>query len=386
MRLRENLEARRPLPRVVVQGKPTASQREAANRLLATPGAIGPVRIRTQVIADVLREAGIADGIEPCLTALDGPMVDRISLRENDAAIWNAIAVEAETTLSLGRSATIVREIIASGLLRRLAANQPEDARELIRQARNVLNRLHGDQPVYLAEMSALSTGDAHALDRDRALGRLVLRLTGWNGEEGVLAWRSAWVSIGVLTDAVSASTLTLNLSVGGQGRLARLFACVRGEPVRLTARQLDKDETPFDVRGRTVFVCENPTVVAAAAHALGDQCPPLVCVDGRPTTPSLLLLRRLERDGAQLRYQGDADWPGLAIAADLRQHVRLEPWRLTAQGLALCGDRPGPPLEGNPVETPWDPSLAGALAQRQRALHEEMVLDLLLSDLREHR
>jgi uncharacterized protein (TIGR02679 family) len=95
------------------------------------------------------------------------------------------------------------------------------------------------------------------------------------------------------------------------------------------------------------------------------------------------LLLRQLERDGATLRYQGDGDWPGVGIASDLRRHVRLQPWRLTARDLPLVADRPGPPLEGQRIETPWDPPLADALVRRGRALHEETVLDLLLGDLR---
>lgn len=81
--------------------------------------------------------------------------------------------------------------------------------------------------------------------------------------------------------------------------------------------------------------------------------------------------------------YQGDGDWPGVAIAADLRRHVRLQPWRLTSHDLSLLTERPGPPLEGQRIETPWDPPLADALARRGSALHEEAVLDLLLGDLR---
>lgn len=254
-RLRAELESRRPLPGTVSKAQPTVAEREAANRLLATPAAIGSIRVRTEDIIRLLSEAGIADGIEPCLIALDGPLVDRVGQRETDAATWNAIAQEAEVTLSPGRGIEVVRAVLANGLLRRLSANQPEDARELIRQARSVLDCLHSDRPAHLADVSARATGDAHALDRDRALGRLVLRLAGWDGDEGVLAWRSAWASVGVLTDAVSASTLVLNLPLDGQGRLARLFACMRGEPVRLTARQLDGEEVSWGVRDRKSVV-----------------------------------------------------------------------------------------------------------------------------------
>ena len=331
----------------------------------------------------MLRDAAIAEDIASCVIALDGPIVDRVAQRDAGVAAWNAVYDDATSALAPLCPASNFREILTSGLLRRLSANQPHDAHLLVGQAVSVMTRLQARPSMHLAELAAVAIGDAHALDRDRALGRFVLRLTGWNGDEGVLAWRAAWISQGIQVDAVSASTLTLNLQALGDARLARVCESMFGEPMRLTARQLDRTETSFSVRGRTVFVCENPTVIAVAASALGADCPPLVCVDGRATTPSLLLLRQLERDGATMLYQGDGDWPGIAIAADLRRHVPLRSWRLTSKDLALLGARIGPPLEGLRVETPWDPPLADALALRGSALHEEAVLDLLLDDLR---
>ena len=382
-RVRAELEAGRSIPATITQQKPTEVEREAANRLLGTPGVIGPVRIRSAELELMLRDAAIAEDIVSCVVALDGPIVDRVAQRDAGVAAWNAVYDDAISALTPLCPSINLREILTSGLLRRLSANQPQDAHLLLGQAVSVMTRLQARPSMHLAELAAVAIGDAHALDRDRALGRFVLRLTGWNGDEGVLAWRAAWVSLGIQVDAVSASTLTLNLQALGDARLARVCESMLGEPVRLTARQLDRTETSFSVRDRTVFVCENPTVVAAAASALGVHCPPLVCVDGRATTPSLLLLRQLERDGATMLYQGDGDWPGIAIAADLRHHVPLRSWRLTSQDLPLLGARIGPPLEGLRVETPWDPPLADALTLRGSALHEEAVLDLLLGDMR---
>jgi uncharacterized protein (TIGR02679 family) len=382
-RVRTELEAGRPIPATITRKEPTEAEREAANRLFGTPGDLGPVRIRSAELELMLREAAIANDIASCIVALDGPLVDRAAQRTADAAAWNAVYAETAAALAPLCPSLSLQKLLESGLLRRLSVNQPQDARQLVGQTVSVMTRLRAGRSMHLAELSAVATGDAHALDRDHALGLLVLRLTGWSGDGGVLAWKSAWASLGVLVHAVSASTLTLNLQALGDVRLARICESMRGEPLRLTARQIDRKETAFSVRGRTVFVCENPTVIAAAADALGEQCPTIVCVDGRATTPSLLLLRQLERDGATLRYQGDGDWPGIEIAADLRRHVRLQPWRLTAHDLPFVADRPGPPLEGQRIETPWDPPLADALVRRGRALHEETVLDLLLGDLR---
>src|SRR5438067_9664159 len=54
------------------------------------------------------------------------------------------------------------------------------------------------------------------------------------------------------------------------------------GQPVYLTARQLLRDPPLFpSLRGRRVYVCENPTVVAEAANVLGFASAPVVCASG---------------------------------------------------------------------------------------------------------
>jgi hypothetical protein len=55
------------------------------------------------------------------------------------------------------------------------------------------------------------------------------------------------------------------------------------GQPVHLTARQLLRDPPDLPVRDRSVFVCENPTVVAEAASRFGARAAPLVCANVHP-------------------------------------------------------------------------------------------------------
>ena len=90
----------------------------------------------------------------------------------------------------------------------------------------------------------------------------------------------------------------------------------------------------------------------------------------------------RLVGDGARVRYHGDFDWPGLAIAG--RVLVRgATPWRLGAEDyLAALPAGAGVPLSGAEVPTPWDPDLQPALREHGRAVHEEGVLEVLLADL----
>lgn len=95
---------------------------------------------------------------------------------------------------------------------------------------------------ITLAQLGAQLTGDAHALDRDRALGRLVdsvLRAmsavadeesdTGTRGEVtsvgGANDWRRRWARQGVICDDLSVSTLVLNLPTSGTDLIAAVLS-----------------------------------------------------------------------------------------------------------------------------------------------------------------
>lgn len=233
-----------------------------------------------------------------------------------------------------------------------------------------------------LAELAAEVCGDAHGLDAGRPLGslciRLAARLGGWEDWRGSRQRQQVWTSVGVLVDELSSSALVLNLRASGESLTARMLdLCAEsGEPVRLSLRQLLKDEPCFC--HQTVHICENPTILGAAAERLGPGCAPLVCVEGKPSTAAQVLLDRLA--AGRLLYHGDFDWPGLAIANTVMERHGALPWRFgSSDYLAL--DR-GLPLEGTPVEPSWDPELAGHMQARGLAVHEEQVSETLLSDL----
>ncbi|MGI9148995.1 MAG: DUF2399 domain-containing protein [Chloroflexota bacterium] len=81
-------------------------------------------------------------------------------------------------------------------------------------------------------------------------------------------------------------------------------------------------------LRDRVAYVCENPTVVAEAANALGPRSAPRVCCSGNPAGAATVLLRLLDQAGATLLYHGDFDWPGLTIANSIITPFNAGPWR----------------------------------------------------------
>ena len=154
------------------------------------------------------------------------------------------------------------------------------------------------------------------------------------------------------------------------------------GEPFYLTLRQLVRQPPGWDCRGRRIYICENPALVAEAANRLGVNCAPLVATLGRPRAAAMVLLAQLRAAGAELHYRGDLDWAGIAIGNTVINRFGATPWRFDSRILHAFEHLNGRKLVGNPVPASWDAELSPALEQRGKALEEEQLLELLLSDL----
>lgn len=199
---------------------------------------------------------------------------------------------------------------------------------------------------VGLAVLAASIFGDAHALDRVSALGRAVARFvrledavrtgkrtldapTGFTPQ----GWRAAWAGVGVVCDQVSSQVLVLNLPLEGDAPAVAIARAAEGEPVWLTLRSLAGGLS----LGRgidTVFVCENPSIVEAAADALGRRSLPLICTFGRPGAAALRILTAIGSETV-IKVQADSDATGRSIVAALiADHPTAIPWRMPDTGV----------------------------------------------------
>ncbi|MGH7305832.1 MAG: TIGR02679 family protein [Candidatus Rokuibacteriota bacterium] len=361
----------------------TPAQRDAVERLLGRRAARGgSVTVRLEDLDALLRDAGICDSLAQAIEALTGPLVDARAKRHETDMAWAQVFASSDPG-----SRPWLADLRATGVLRRLSRNDPVVARELLRQALEVDRRLP-ERGLPLAELAAAVTGDGHALDPGTPLGTIAVRIAAERGGAGAWdsaeAWREAWTSAGVLCDELSAPVLTLNLTGHGETlteRALRLHAAA-GEPYRLTTRQLLREPPTFAraAAAPTVYVCENPTVVAAAASRLGAAGAPLICIEGQPRTAARVLLGLLMTAGAHLAYHGDFDWAGIQIANVVVRRHGAVPWRFSSADYRAA--RGGRPLRGDPVAAVWDPDLRTTMLDVGRAVHEEEVLDLLLGDL----
>lgn len=256
-----------------------------------------------------------------------------------------------------------VDAIRGSGLLTR----EP-DWERTVRSAVAVVDAvLDAEVPRSRKELAAACAHDAHALDPGAPVTGLVLRALalelGAAYPRAAEERRALWDRAGVLPDLVSQTVLTLGLRRG----------C---GPVHLTAWDLRQEAVAVSI-GTPVLVCENPAVLEGFAE-VPDVA--VVCGSGSPTLLCLQVLDVLTATGAELRYHGDFDWPGIGIANRLVARCGVAPWKMSAADYRSAA-RPGAlPLSGGRVAASWDSELLVAMADAGVAVHEEQVLSGLVA------
>lgn len=356
----------------------------------------GWVNVSLTRLDTLLLQSGLQAGLAPCLVATGGQLRDEAgerraraaARRTADGAAWSA----AENHEACRRHPALLPWLAAERRTGRLPADPPVRARAL-RDALTVLALLP-HPGTSLGRLASQALGSAHSLDSGvvpATVLRGVAHLAGMSGiPSDAAGQRGLWASAGVALDSVSSTVLVLNLRLPGDGPLPVTLAvnADHGIPVRLTLDQLQRylDGTvPPPKFAGPIYVCENPSVVEAAAERLSTVASPLVSLEGRPSVAAMRLVAHLVSGGCQVRYHGDFDWPGLAIAAQVVQSGAV-PWRMQAEDyLAALPSHPDlPPLPAPPskAESPWDDGLAAAMRVHGRQVEEEHVVEVLLSDL----
>lgn len=357
----------------------SAGQADAIAGLLGAhrppPGV--PLRVKLVALDAALRSSAVGQGLLDVLADLGGPLVDRRAGKvlgaEERAARWATLDCH-PAVMGQPRLIEWLVAVRVSGLARRLAGADEATAVQTALDVLAVVGR--GDGRHRLAELAACVTGDSHGLDRGRPAGTLAVhalsRLADRPHPADAADWRRTWAEAGVACDDLSCDVLVLNLP----GWPA--------EPLRLTLRQVRCWTSPSS-SGQWISVCENPAVVAAAADHLEDRSPPVVCLDGMPSTAALIVLDGLVMAGHRVRYHGDFDWRGLTIAEVLFRKVPGgSPWRYDAADYQRARNRGlgTVALAGRVSTSSWDPQLARVMAASAVAVYEEQVVDELVEDL----
>jgi uncharacterized protein (TIGR02679 family) len=352
------------------------------------------IAVRLADLDQAVREA-TGRGLRELLAEQGGPLRDRPAERGALASLRDAALREAEAS-SLHRSCGWYRDWLAEiawdgGLTRLINAGEQVRFAQAVRVL-EFLDRRSGG-PVLLPALAADVTGDTKALNHGTVLSTLLLRAlalktgTGRPGTAGER--RDLWEANGVVVDDLASRVLVLNIPAEGHG-LAEGYGLAEwltgaarfGVPFYVTLHQLMT--LPLRIRGALVRVCENPAVLRRAAAELGSGSAPLLCTEGQPSAAFAQLAGVVVDGGGELRYHGDFDWPGLAIASAVMDRHGAVPWRMGAADYlaGLRTDVEHVALTGTPRPTPWDPELSQVMTASGRVLFEETIADDLLRDL----
>jgi uncharacterized protein (TIGR02679 family) len=388
-RARDRLERRGGSLRGTISlPEPTYDERRALDGLLGSvrrPDAKTTSVDLTQLDAAVRRSCGLSLA-ELLETVFGRPLSDRPAEEAaKEAARAELLRVAEESPLYA--SADWFRDWAGTrGMPARLIT---QGNAHLFARAVEILERLEDSPgPVELTTLADEVTGDTKALGPRSPLSTLVLdalaRRIGVPKPTAAEDRRALWEACGVLPDDLASRVLVLNLPAEGAGLGEWLTGAARhGTPFHVTLHQLTT--LPVTTDRPVAYVCENPTVVRRAAAELGPAAPPLLCTEGLPSLAFHRLATTVTAGGGTLRYHGDFDWPGLAIAHAVMRRHGAEPWRMSAADY-LAGVRGAGrhlPLKGRESPSPWAPDLAATMAETGLVVSEETVADRLLADLR---
>lgn len=367
---------------------PTEPERRAIELLLGSRKRGRGLRVSLEELDRALRDSRLGKGLIEVLADVGGPLRNRPAERARAEAEARALWSDAAGHEALRRHPALggwLEGLRRSGHLLRAAGN---DGRRLLRRCLDVLAVLPAEG-VGRAVLACELFGNAHALDDRKPVARLLLlalaHLEGAPVPDRTESRRALLSRFGIISDDLSSTVLVLNLRplpAGAATRAAGTFAD-GGMPATLSLQMLHADTWRW-CGHRPIWVCENQTVLGVAARKLGSGCPPMVCVQGKPSVAAQKLLASLREAAVELRYHGDFDAEGIQIGNLVIGRLGAEPWRFRREDYrSALVKAPGGLGELTSVPAAkWDPELSDEMQEHRREVHEEQVVELLLSDL----
>jgi uncharacterized protein (TIGR02679 family) len=382
------LSSGRPVSQLRV-GPLTEEQRSALADLLGLDRLPPETTTITVANLDRVLTDTVGEGLRQVVTRLVGPLDDRAGRRASAAAdralLWEWVEhhpVVASQPALLDWVESVRRAGLIGGSVSR--------TKESIERALRVLAELPA-AGLPLPVLAERALQDSHLLDDGTRCATLVLRALAAIYElpmpEDVQQRRELWARAGVADDELSSVVLAAGLRPAGHGvagDILRLCADA-GHAATLTLGHV-RATTWQAGPPQTVWVFENPSVIALALNRFGTSCPPMVCTSGWPNSAGTLLLQGLATAGCQLRYHGDFDGEGIRIAANIISRTGASPWHMaTSDYLASLARQPTGPSVGRVTEAPWDARLATHMREHNVTVSEERVANLLLDELAEY-
>jgi uncharacterized protein (TIGR02679 family) len=354
--------------------------------LTALVGRPGRKTVELERVEAELARLGVGTELSAQLAALGHPVSPLPAARRTERARiadGRAAARSRAATWPEPWATWWVDDLVRSGLLAGFGRDETE---ALLHDVRLVLDTIDNvDQASFSrTDLAASAIGSAHALDDGTLLERATARALALRQQGAVTEGVDPWSAIGAYRNLLAGAALTWRLPLESTHPLAEAVQTCDDLRIPFVVTRLALDSVGLRFApGRDVLVVENPRVVERAAQLGSRQS--VVCGNGNPSTTVSELITGLLASDVTVRYHGDFDAAGLEICA--RMHARgLKPWRMsTADYLEALRDADDAgvrlPLDGNRSgPTPWDPGLHDAFEQHRRVVHEERLLDRILS------
>jgi uncharacterized protein (TIGR02679 family) len=360
-------------------GKLNQTERGALASLVGRKGGIAAsITIDVAEVDRALSDAGVAPSLRAALELLDGPIIHRETELSRIRDSWTSVLAGCTHTELIA----YLSSPLNLGVLKRISGNKPDSASVICRKAEHILGRLPA-AGIPRAQIAAELLGDAHGLDSARPVSTLTLAVLRSRSPTDTGDDRDTWAAVGILVNELARPALFLNVPCTG-------LPISPGEPQYASLRLLARRSQGWDVSGKPILVCENPNLVAILADRLGAACPPVVCVDGHLGAAQRTILKQLKASGADLRYHGDYDWPGISIANNVIARCSAVAWHFSAADYVAAAEsvpRPGMRLTGRSVAASWDADLTAAMEKTGIKIEEEAIagriIDLLSQESR---
>jgi uncharacterized protein (TIGR02679 family) len=333
-------------------------------------GVAASITIDVADVDRVLSDAGIAPSLRTALELLDGPIIHRETELSKIRNSWASVLTGCTHTDLI----FYLSSPLNFGVLKRLSGNHPDSASVICRQTEAILRRLPAPG-VPRAQIAAELLGDAHGLDSAYPVATLTLAVLRTRSSNDTGDDRDTWAAVGILVNELARPVLFMNVPCSG-------LAVSLGEPQYASLRLLARRSPDWAVAGRSILVCENPNLVAILADRLGIACPPIVCVDGHLGAAQRTILKQLKASGADLRYHGDYDWPGITIANNVIAKYGAMPWHFSAADYAAAIESApelAAALSGRPVIASWDADLTTAMTEAGIKIEEEAIAERII-------
>ncbi|MFI0941352.1 DUF2399 domain-containing protein [Streptomyces sp. NPDC021020] len=288
-------------------------------------GTVVPVRALLQALS--LEPSDLVPLVEQ---AVGRTVVNRSHERANSAAMREDVWQYAATRLY--RFPAVLARMRAAGI----SQGAQHEVRRLVDALAAVADQLPANPPVSLPKLAHDTAGDPHFFDLDTAAGaRLVTLAAELAGAEEPTRpdrIRALLEHVGVVADRLTATVLLHRVAAVGHGPVDRRL---REAAVPVALHLLDLTRTPPHLDpGQVLTVVENPSVLEAAL--VRGHTAPLACTSGQLRAVDHALLQLALDQGVALRYAGDLDGPGFAIAHTVARTYGAE---IIAMDLATVHD-----------------------------------------------